>query len=94
MGFMPTGTQRVRVRFYDGAGSHLEETPISVTQTLTVQKNGVADLVATLPVTEQFKWWLLGFGDRVEVLAPAALRKEIHRRLSAAEKRYRKATSI
>lgn len=90
LGFMPTREQKIHVRFYDGAGTHLDETPLSVTQLLKHGEDGEADLTDTLPITEQFKWWLLGFGDRVEVIAPTALRKEIHDRLIAAETRYRK----
>ena len=90
LGFMPTGVQRVHTRFYDGAGAHLEETPVSDTQILKVRADGEMDLVVTIPVTEQFKWWLLGFGDRVEVIGPSALRSEMHDRLTRAERRYRK----
>ena len=90
LGFMPTREQKVQVRFYDGAGTHLEETPISTGQSLKTIADGILDLVVTLPVTEQFKWWLLGFGERAEIIAPATLRAEIHERLIAAEQRYRK----
>ena len=94
LGFMQTTEKRVTIRFYDGAGAHLAETPISPTQILRpVAKNSGEsglDLIATLPITEQFKWWVLGFGDRAEVIAPALLRKEIAERLSMAAQRYKK----
>jgi len=90
LGFMPKGEQAVRIRFYDFAGDHLLETPISPNQVLKEICAGESELHATLPITEQFKWWLLGFGDRAEVLAPASLRKEMHIRLLAAASRYNK----
>ena len=93
MGFMPSGTHRVHVRFYNGAGAHLEETPISATQILTGNPTGDSDLVATLPVTEQFKWWILAFAENAEVVSPAKLRTEIRDRLVAAGSRYQKVPS-
>jgi len=90
LGFMPKGEQAVRIRFYDFAGDHLSETPISPNQVLKETADDQRELQATLPITEQFKWWLLGFGERAEVLAPASLRKEIHTRLLAAAARYNK----
>ena len=88
LGFGDASVQTVHVRFYDGAGAHLEETPIHVDQILKILDDGEIDLRVTVPVTEQFKWWLLGFGDRAEVLAPNALRQEIRQRLTVAVNRY------
>ena len=34
-------------------------------------------LQAAIPNTRALLWWLLGFGDRVVVLEPLALREEI-----------------
>lgn len=93
MGFFPTDALEVHLRFYEGVGTRLEETPLSSTQVLTGNLRDVSDLVVKLPVTEQFKWWLLGFGAYVEVISPADLRKEIHDQLISAEKRYRKQKS-
>ena len=45
-------------------------------QKLKQLENGKFLLKASLPNTEQLRWWLLGFGDRVEVLKPKSLRKE------------------
>ena len=88
LGFMPTPAEKVQLHFYDYAGDHLVETPVSVNQALKKGADGEQRLTATLPITEQFKWWLLAFGDRVEVLAPAKLRNEIRERLVAATIRY------
>lgn len=90
LGFGEAEVHTVLVRFYDGSGAHLEDTPVQTDQVLDIRTNGELDLRVTLPITEQFKWWLLGFGDRVEVLAPEALRKEIQKRLTTALNRYNK----
>lgn len=89
VGFLPSAKQTLRVRFYDGAGSHLSETPISPDQKLKIIDESTHTLTVSLPITEQLKWWLFGFGDRVEVLAPLALRAEFKARLNLASKRYR-----
>lgn len=88
LGFGDASVQAVHARFYDGAGAHLEETPVHADQILKIRDDGGIDLLVSIPMTEQFKWWLLGFGDRVEVLAPGALRQEMHKRLTMAVNRY------
>ena len=88
LGYMQTDPKRVTVRFYDGAGAHLYETSISAKQILRPAGNGALDLIVTLPITEQFKWWVLAFGDHAEVISPASLRQEFAARLKGAANRY------
>lgn len=61
----------------------LEETPLSDNQVLKDGADGTSTLTVSLPLTMQLGWWLLGFGHRVKVIAPAKLRDWIageHRR--------------
>ena len=58
------------------AGFHLTETPISANQELKQLGDGRYRLKATLPNTSQLRWWLLGFGQGVEVIKPKSLRDE------------------
>lgn len=88
-GFAPTKPQAVHIRFYDGAGAHLEETAVAIDQILKTASEGQIDLQVKIAVTEQFKWWVLAFGDRAEVIAPKALRLEIAARLKNAAARYK-----
>jgi predicted DNA-binding transcriptional regulator YafY len=44
---------------------------------------------ATIRDTQELRWWLLGFGDAVEVLALAHLRKEFTERVAAMNRLYR-----
>lgn len=88
LGFMSAGVKKVKVRFYNGAGDHLKETPIAQTQKLQRVGDKAVDLIVSLPITEQFKWWILGFGEHAEVVSPLALRREIGARLTAAQSRY------
>jgi predicted DNA-binding transcriptional regulator YafY len=55
---------------------HLSERPLSKDQRMTPQKDGRVLLQATVRDTLELRWWLLGFGDKVEVVGPKALREE------------------
>lgn len=63
--------------FSHGAGDHLHETPLSPDQVLSPLSDGRLRLEASVVQTEQLRWWLLGFGDKVEVVKPKALRQEL-----------------
>lgn len=63
--------------FSRAAGEHLHETPLVADQTLSATGDGRLLLVAAVPNTRALVWWLLGFGDGVVVLEPAALRQEL-----------------
>jgi len=54
----------------------LKESSISKDQKLTKKKDGSVLLEATVKSTSQLRWWLMGFGDAVEVLGPKDLRSE------------------
>lgn len=66
----------LRARFAADAAYHLHETPLAADQTLTPLDDGRVELTGTVQDTAQLRWWLLGFGSGVEVIAPAALRAE------------------
>ena len=68
-------TIKLKVLFDKGAAAHLYESPLSLNQTLTDQGDEVL-VEAELLDTPQLRWWLMGFGDLVEVVAPKTLRKE------------------
>ncbi|NEX23388.1 WYL domain-containing protein [Thiorhodococcus mannitoliphagus] len=71
--------QRVELRMSEAAAAHLEETPLSADQCITAepQSPGWLRVSATLRETEQLVWWLRGFADQVEILAPPALRARL-----------------
>jgi predicted DNA-binding transcriptional regulator YafY len=66
----------LQVLFNSDTAVHLEETPLSPNQHLTKQQGGRTVLQARVQDTAQLRWWLLGFGDQVEVVAPLQLRSE------------------
>jgi predicted DNA-binding transcriptional regulator YafY len=82
----PEGEQPLRLEalFNAGVAMHLAETPLSDDQQMTEKADGRVLVKATIADTAQLRWWLLGFGDRVEVRKPKRLREEfraISRRL-------------
>ncbi|RMD80285.1 MAG: WYL domain-containing transcriptional regulator [Gammaproteobacteria bacterium] len=81
---------RLVALFDPGAAFHLRERRLAEDQRLTAAKDGRIRLEATVADTEALRWWLLGFGDGVEVLAPEALRKELRATLERALRHYRR----
>jgi predicted DNA-binding transcriptional regulator YafY len=67
---------RLEAVFSHGADFHLHDTPLSADQVLTELDHERVLLRATVENTAELRWWLLGFGELVEVLAPADLREE------------------
>lgn len=68
------GQIRLKALFEPAAAQHLTETPLSNDQQLQAMEDGRVQISATVIDTQQLRWWLLGFGDQVEVVAPASLR--------------------
>jgi len=65
---------KVELIFQAGYGDHLFETPLSKDQFIEPLPDDALRVTATVADTPQLKWWLLGFGDGVEVLKPVVLR--------------------
>ncbi len=77
--FALDGEVELRALFELKAAFHLAERPLSDDQQLKEQPDGRLLLTATVVDSSELRWWLLGFGDQVEVLAPASIRKEMAR---------------
>lgn len=82
------GDIRIRLLFRDHSGDHLLETPLSNDQVTKECGEGELEVVATIPETSQVVWWILGFGEYVEVLEPAALREQVGRSAEGVVARY------
>jgi len=72
----PTTQEPIRLKalFEKNIAWHLAETPLSDDQILIPQQDERVLLEATILETLELKWWLLSFGDNVEVVEPIALR--------------------
>lgn len=88
-GFGGEETIRLEAIFKNPAGDHLHETPLCQDQELTEHGDGYQKLSAIVVNTEQLRWWLLGFGQYVEVIAPAELRETMATTAQALEAIYR-----
>ena len=76
LGFEESGEIKLVVRFTTSAVEHLRDTPLSLDQQIEQDQTSWVTVQATVPDTAQLRWWLLGFGDQVEVLEPSSLRVE------------------
>lgn len=79
---------RLRMRAY--TAKHLQESPLSVDQKI-LHRHEDPDWViisASVPDTQQLRWWLLSLGDQVEVLDPLPLRAEMAAIVSNLHGRY------
>ena len=47
------------------------------------EKNGKIRISGAVADTEQLRWWILGFGENVEVIKPKALRDEVKARVKS-----------
>ncbi len=66
----------VVLKFTKPASKHFFETPISSNQEIEEVDEKFNKVSVTVDDTKEFRWWLLGFGAQVEVLAPEELREE------------------
>lgn len=89
MGFGDGKMIRLELLLDADAARHLGETPLSMDQRLTPVTDGRVRIQATVPETEQLRWWIMGFGEKVEVLKPSRLRKVMAEAAQAMAARYR-----
>lgn len=65
----------------------LEETPMSMDQKLTAEGDAVK-LTATVQDSWQLSWWIMSYGDSIEVVSPAPYRRKISKLLASAAAQY------
>ena len=68
---------RLEAIFHAAAAEHLHETALSADQVIHPLDDERVRVSATVLATPQLSWWLLAFGEQVEVLKPARLRREM-----------------
>lgn len=82
------GLARLVARFQRDAAEHLTETPLTAGQTWRLLEDGRVEVSAEVQCDQTLRWWLLGFGARVEVIEPAELRASLAAELSVAAAAY------
>lgn len=78
----------VVLRFYNGAGFHLKETPLSAQQRVLEIDARTLEVIATVRDNRRFRWWLLGFGADVNIVKPLSLRKFVSNQMQNALVQY------
>ena len=78
---------RLVLKFDKNAGYILKETPTSKKMKLDEHENSIV-IEDVLPNSLELENWIIGFGEKVEVLEPQELRKRIKDRLKMAAKAY------
>jgi predicted DNA-binding transcriptional regulator YafY len=79
LGYLKSGeTIKLELKLTSAAAKHLKDTPFSDDQIISESdKNGWVTVSGTVPDREDLRWWILGFGEQVEVVYPLTLRKKI-----------------
>ena len=73
------GKIKLVIRMAADVAHHLQESHLCSDQKIGREEHGFVRISGTVADTHQLRWWLLGFGDRVEVLEPKSLREEFAR---------------
>lgn len=82
-------TIKLKLAISEAIAFHLTESPLSENQTIKPDKDsGRLILRAEVKNTQQLRWWLMSFGDGVEVLSPSKLRAEFKQTFEALIKMY------
>lgn len=74
--------------FDEKVAYHLRETALSPDQTMTELPGNKIQVTATVPNSDQLRWWLRAFGSQVEILAPKSLREEFTAEALALSRTY------
>ena len=77
LGFNDLGLIKLCLKFTTQAAQHLYETPLSAMQTIEEIGGEYVIVRAEISDNAQLSWWILGFGDQVEVIEPIRLRQDI-----------------
>lgn len=80
--------EHVHLRFAPFLGGNVAEVLWHPTQRCQFAEDGWLDYHVTVSGLREIVWWVLGYGDQVEVVKPARLRRMVGRRLRAAAERY------
>ena len=81
-------TIQLVARFDAYTAQHLHESTLAEGQSLTDLPNGRVELRAKVLHSQQLEWWLMGFGEKVEVIRPVALRRRLAKQFQFLYQRY------
>lgn len=79
---------RVKVRFSPAVAGYIKEKKWHESQTIIENADGSINFEAEVAGIREIKFWLLGWGAEVQVLAPESLKREIQAEITAMRKLY------
>lgn len=79
----------VRLRFQPKVARNVAEVQWHKTQRVDLRPDGAVDFHVTVAGIQEISWWIMGYGDQVEVLAPDELRTLIGERAERTAALYR-----
>jgi proteasome accessory factor B len=82
--------REICVRFSAMVADNVAEIRWHKTQQLSRNEDGSLDFRAKVSGIREISWWILGYGDQAEVLAPPELRRLVAQRAEATLGKYRK----
>lgn len=81
--------QGVRIRFAKMVAQNVAEVCWHPTQRCQILPDGSLDYQVTVSGLGEIAWWILGYGDQAEVLAPVKLREMVAARIGRMAETYR-----
>lgn len=79
---------KLKIHMDTGIAQHVIERPLSDDQRSKRIDDNLTEIRAFVKDTSELRWWLLGFGNQVEVIQPKALRDELISMVRATLKIY------
>jgi len=81
-------TTRVKILFAPEVAGYIKEKKWHESQRLTEKRNGAVCFEADVAGIREIKFWVLGWGARARVLAPASLKREVAAEIAAMDRQY------
>ncbi len=78
----------VHLRFSKMVAKNVAEVVWHKTQQVSFNPDGTLDFTATVSGLGEISWWILGYGDQVEVLQPPELRELVAQRIASMAQIY------
>lgn len=79
---------KLKILFDSRIAIHVQETPLSDDQKFKLQDDGRVLIEASVLDTQELRWWLMSFGDQVEVVKPMKLREDFKKMASRINNQY------
>jgi predicted DNA-binding transcriptional regulator YafY len=74
---LSNSTLNFKARITSDLAFHFEEQPLSKDQSIKEVADKYYEIKCTVFDNEQFRWWILSYGENIKVLSPPSLMKEI-----------------